>query len=162
MNLFAGIGRRRGPKRKKINPAVGPAVLAARRSLRLTRGAFGALVGVQWRAIGRWEEGEAEPPPKTKARLVKAVEAQKASAGRTLAAALGLERLVAPPPPPPSPEALRLAVLRLADTLDVSPSRARRACAQLLEQARAARFTLEAAAREIDEWAKAEDAARTP
>jgi hypothetical protein len=32
----------------------------------------------------------------------------------------------------------------------------------LFEQARAARFTLEAAAREVDEWAKAEDAARTP
>ncbi len=154
------VRKRPGRKPVKHDPAVAKALYWARRRVRLTQAQLGALVGVKWRAVSRWEISKATPTKAKMGKLVAGLERYDAATARTLAQALGVEVALAPPPPAPVSEALRAAVLRLADDLDVSPGRARKAVAALLERTRAAHFTVEGAAADLAAWIASEAAAR--
>lgn len=146
--------KRPGRKPARHDPAVAAALQRARVSARLTMTAMGALVGVGGRAVARWERSLSTPSKATMLRLVSELRRYDVAAATTLARALAVEPALPPAPPPPSPEALRAAVLEVADRLDAAPSKTRRALGALFDQILAAHFTLEGATAALAAWSR--------
>jgi transcriptional regulator with XRE-family HTH domain len=138
----------KGASMASMKSAVAKAVRAARVSARLTQAQLGALLGVQGRAVCRWELGRSRVPRPRRARLLAALSTGEPSAAATLARALAAEdpfwaKRFGPAPtpaplPPPTEAAARAAVERAvreaADHADVAASRLRTALRVLFEQ----------------------------
>jgi len=129
----------------------------ARSAAGLTQEQLGKRLGMKGRAVYRWENDESSPTPTHRRELINAIQAVRPAAATTL-----LEAWVKPKKtiesvplttPATSPrELLELAVLRMADELDLPARRLRRPLLRLLSRARAANFTIETAEREIEAW----------
>ncbi len=119
-------------------------VAAARRALRLTQAEIAEAMGVGVRTVHRWERGFCRPDDRTMRKLVAHLDAIDPGVAAELNRAIG-----GPPkpvPPPPSRAALDALVIDVANTLDISPNRARGALATFLEGLRAEKFSVEQAA----------------
>jgi transcriptional regulator with XRE-family HTH domain len=159
-----GRPRKRGPWNKKpkrnlprlprtktkIRKDVGPFIRKARNALRLTLDALGASVGVQGRAIMRWENGRNAPTRRNFEAVVAHFRTIRPDVATWLWGEATGEK--APEPPPPSIPVLRTAILEMSDALDVSPRKAREALRRLLAKISAERFSLTALVEAVEAW----------
>jgi len=127
------------------------AIRSARVAVGLTQEQLGRRVGVSGRAIYRWERDAAVPTRRNRTALVTAVAILNQAAGDQLKAALeqGPAAPVVPAATTHFPRisvelALNLAVLGLAEALDVSPRLVRAALPRFSRQLRDAGVTLDA------------------
>ena len=136
------------------------AILNARRAVGLTQEQLGRRIGLQGRAVYRWERDDIVPSKRNQRALVTAINAVNQEVAAKLAAALsgqgqGAEPAPAPVPVPPplsAPVVLELAVFGMADELDLPARRIRGSLARLLKRLRESNLTLEVAQRQLDLW----------
>jgi transcriptional regulator with XRE-family HTH domain len=169
------------PQRLPSRLQLGASIVEARRATGLTQEILGQRLGLQGRAIYRWERNETAPNDRHRRTLIREIYLLNPQAGLALQAAFTVktgkaytvvsEPLVAEPSMKsarndnsksmgpylvPAPEIrkateptqlvldiLEFAVFKMADELDASPRRVRRALARLLERLREANVTLE-------------------
>jgi transcriptional regulator with XRE-family HTH domain len=140
----------------------GRSIREARRAAGLTQEHLGRRLGLKGRAIYRWERDEAAPTARHRRALVQEIQAVNPEAAAKLRAALdarpadakqgNIPQAPAPPPARSAAEVLELAVLRMADELDLAARRVRRPLGRLLERLRASDVSLEAAQKELELW----------
>lgn len=122
-----------GPRRPL--PPIGKHLYDARRALHLTQAAFGARLGVTKRTVQRWELCWTRPSSGDVARILDQVDAMDVAVGVTLRTAV---TGVTPPPPPRTAaeekQIIADLIHEMADTLDVSPRRAREAMLRAAER----------------------------
>jgi transcriptional regulator with XRE-family HTH domain len=135
------------------------AIRTARRSAGLTQEQLGRRLGLQGRAIHRWECDETAPRRGHRRKLLEVLGGvdpgllgQLTSA---LAPAQGNASSVAPAAPAPAASvspttALELCLFRMADELDLPPRKVRTPLSRLLKRVRAANLTLEALQQHLD------------
>jgi transcriptional regulator with XRE-family HTH domain len=127
---------------------VGSSIREARQKAGLTQEHLGRRLGLKGRAIYRWERDETAPTgrhyralireleavnPEIATKLKGVLEAAKSGADAgTVATAVA--QPVAPLPAPSQSEVFELAVLKMADELDLPASRVRRSLAKLFER----------------------------
>ncbi len=134
------------------------AIYEARRAARLTQAELAMRLGLKARAVGRWELGQSAPRKRHRAPLVATIRIHDAAAADQLAKALVGDPpkrapAVPPAPAPPDPDTvLELAVLRLADELDLPPRRVRGPLVRLLGRVAGAGFNVESARARIETW----------
>jgi transcriptional regulator with XRE-family HTH domain len=137
------------------------AIRDARQAAGLTQKQLAARLGLNERAVYRWEGAESAPKRRFRAPLVTVIQQVNPAAGAALAAALASETqgaVVAPPPPPAVPaavnvaQATELALFAFAEELDIPAGRARVALATLQERLRASGDQNGEVARIIESW----------
>jgi transcriptional regulator with XRE-family HTH domain len=160
---------------------LGHAIRVARLAAGLTQKRLGLRLELKGRAIYRWERDEVAPTARHRRSLIQEIQARNPNAALQLKAVLipepasnvtaappaptqpqpplsSPETTVTPPaptqpePPPTLPNTFELAVLRMADELDLPARRIRRPLARLLARMRASSCTLEAAEQELEDW----------
>ena len=153
-------------ERQFMRAKLGSFIREARREAGLTQEHLGCRLGLKGRAIYRWERDEAAPTGRHRRALIQEVQAVNPEAATKLKAALAVEQggagtrasAAAPSlPQPASPlptrgacEELELAVLKMADELDLPARRVRRSLARLLDRMRASNLSFEVAQRELE------------
>jgi transcriptional regulator with XRE-family HTH domain len=144
---------------------LGRAIRRARLAVGFTQVQLGRRVGLKGRAVYRWERGDSEPRKRHRRELIVVLNAVNPVAASALAAAFdqaARERapsaavppapLPAPPRPPEPKVTLDLAILALADELDVSPRRLRLSLSKLLQRLREQELTLAQAEQHLATW----------
>ena len=146
--------------RKKL----GQVIRNARRSVDLTQTELGKRLGLKGSAIYRWETDESAPTRRHQRALVVAIQAVRPGAEAPLAAAFAALRTkegsapaatvpqALPTSPTPTADVLELAVLRMADELDLPARRLRRPLLRLLARLREGQFALDSAEQQIERW----------
>jgi transcriptional regulator with XRE-family HTH domain len=145
-----------------------PSVLAqairdARLAAGLTQEQLGRRLGLKGRAIYRWERDENGPTKRNRAALIAAINAVNRQAAAKLAVAIegeggdGAVATAAPAPQPAAPAisapvALELALLGMADELDLPPRRVRGSLVRLLKRLGEANLSLETTRRQLEAW----------
>jgi transcriptional regulator with XRE-family HTH domain len=154
----------RARKARSTGMKLGRSIREARRAAGLTQEHLGRRLGLKGRAIYRWERDESAPTRRHRRALIEEIRAVNASAAAELLAALTAElskrgkgtspapALPAAPPPAAAPdvhETFEVAVLRMADELDLPARRVRRPLARLFARLRAGDVSLEVAEKEL-------------
>lgn len=126
------------------------AIRSARKAAGLTQDELGRHVGLNGRAIYRWERGDFAPTRRNRSALVTAITLFDAEAGKRLRAALDSAPNAAPrtndaPPAPTSHDvAVQLALLAFAHDLDVPPRRVRFALVRFCKRLESTALTMDA------------------
>jgi DNA-binding XRE family transcriptional regulator len=152
--------------RGSMPSAQAQAIRSARVTVGLTQVELARRIGVKSRAIYRWERDAATPVRRNRSALVTAIGILNPEAGKQLKAALyGEKKQEAPSAAafaPIAPDvALDLAILSLADELDVTPRRLRAGLLRLCKQAALAGLTLDALRQSLDRALLSSQAAST-
>jgi len=128
----------------------------ARRSAGLTQVQLGKRLGLEGRAVYRWERDQAVPSKRNRAALVTALRAVNVEVATWLERAMatdGNQPAAAPAPPPVDEVAVvEHAVFTMADELDLPPRRVRHALRRLVRRLRENQVTLEVTEKRLDEW----------
>jgi transcriptional regulator with XRE-family HTH domain len=144
-----------------MKSALGPAIREARRAAGLTQEQLGRRLGLEGRAIYRWERSESAPTKRHRSALVTAIQAVNQGAAAKLATAMmnagvtNVPAIAQPPSPTPveNTTALELAVFAMADELDLPPRRIRGSLVRLCQRLRTANYaSVEGAQSRLELW----------
>jgi DNA-binding XRE family transcriptional regulator len=136
MDLSPIRTRKKGPRH-----TLGPVLKRARQRCVLTQGELAKKVGVSWRSIYRWEGGRSLPRARHWDAYLRAFAQVDPGVTEWLVTRLNvplppglvLPRPAVRPGPPLDEAGFELSLFRVAEELDVSAARFRRALAQVLE-----------------------------
>jgi DNA-binding XRE family transcriptional regulator len=127
------------------------AIRSARTAAGLTQEELGQRIGLNGRAIYRWERSEFSPTRRNRSALVTAITLVNAEAGKGLRAAFSApadaapRTVVAPPAPTSHEVALQLGLLAFAHDLDLPPRRVRSALLRFCKRLENTGLTMDAA-----------------
>jgi transcriptional regulator with XRE-family HTH domain len=139
------------------------ALREARQTVGLTQEELGRQLGLNGRAIYRWERDETAPSDLNLRRVVQVIAALHEAAGSKLSAAIANQAAPSAsdaPPTSPLPAVstaqsralIERGVFNMADELDVAPRRVRSALSHWLRRVREANLALDVVQHEIDTW----------
>jgi transcriptional regulator with XRE-family HTH domain len=144
---------------------LGHSIRKARRAANLTQDQLGRRLGILGRTIHRWETNQSVPTRRHQRDMLAVLRTYDAAAATALQAAIEAARqgkatgdttvavVASPAPTPVNPsEPFELAVLRMADELDLPPRRLRRPLARLFERLRGTDSSLETAQQQLERW----------
>lgn len=149
-----------------MRPARSPlarALREARQSAGLTQEEFGQQLGLNGRAIYRWERDENAPTDLNLRRALQVIASLDEGAGSKLTVVIANQAALSPAdvpatspiPATPAPQmraVIEHGVFSMADELDVAPRRVRGALSRWLRRVCEANLALEVVQREIDAW----------
>ena len=149
-------------RKRPLPPEIPRAIRKARVAAGLTQQHLGRYLALKGRAVSRWELAQGLPAKHNRADLVRVIGTRHPGAALELATVFATHLGDAPPPAPPasarvpteaaSRDTFDLAVLRLADELDLPARRLRRPLARLFDRIAAAQLDLDGAREHLKRW----------